>query len=285
MALFFPEAHQGIDWSMGHDFLDKELQQVVRDAELGRRLVDKLVRVWRKDGEEAWVLIHIEVQGQVDPEFAKRMYVYHYRLFDRRNRPVVSLAVLGDDRENWRPDHFEYDLWGCRVRLEFPTAKLLDYQHRWEELENSLNPFAVLVMGHLKTQQTAQDPASRLEWKLQLVKGLYRKGFERKDILELFRFIDWLMILPEALEIRFEETLQQFEQEEKMPYVTNIERRGIQKGLQQGTAHVLKRLLRHRFGDLPEAIERRLDEAGADELEAVTDRVLDAKSLLDVIPE
>jgi hypothetical protein len=126
MALFLPEAHQGIDWSMGHDFLDKELQQVVRDAELGRRLVDKLVRVWRKDGEEAWVLIHIEVQGQVDAEFAKRMYLYHYRLFDRHNRPVVSLAVLGDDRENWRPDHFGYDLWGCRMRLEFPTAKLLD---------------------------------------------------------------------------------------------------------------------------------------------------------------
>jgi hypothetical protein len=34
------------------------------------------------------------------------------------------------------------------------------------------------------------------------------KGFERKDILELFRFIDCLMNLPEALEILFEETLE-----------------------------------------------------------------------------
>jgi hypothetical protein len=39
---------------------------VVRDAELGRRLADKLVKVWRRDGEEVWVLIHIEVQGQVE---------------------------------------------------------------------------------------------------------------------------------------------------------------------------------------------------------------------------
>ena len=53
---------------------------MVRDAELGRRLVDKLVRLWRLEGEEAWVMIHIEVQGQVEEGFAKRMYIYHYRL-------------------------------------------------------------------------------------------------------------------------------------------------------------------------------------------------------------
>ena len=35
-------------------------------------------------------------QGQPESDFAKRMYVYNYRLFDRYDRPVVSLAVLGD---------------------------------------------------------------------------------------------------------------------------------------------------------------------------------------------
>jgi len=95
-AFFFPRAHAGIDWSKGYEFLDKELQQVVRDAELGRRLADKLVKVWSRDGEEAWVLVHVEVQGRVDREFAKRMYVYNYRLFDRYDRRVATLAVLAD---------------------------------------------------------------------------------------------------------------------------------------------------------------------------------------------
>jgi hypothetical protein len=36
MAFFYPSAHAGIDWTKGHKFLDKELQQVVKDAELGR---------------------------------------------------------------------------------------------------------------------------------------------------------------------------------------------------------------------------------------------------------
>ena len=64
LELFFPEAYREICWGAGYEFLDKELQQVVRDAELGRRLADKLVKVWRNNGEEVWVLIHIEVQGQ-----------------------------------------------------------------------------------------------------------------------------------------------------------------------------------------------------------------------------
>lgn len=50
MSFFFPVAAEGIDWSREYTFLDKELQQIVRDAELGKRLADKLVQVWRKDG-------------------------------------------------------------------------------------------------------------------------------------------------------------------------------------------------------------------------------------------
>ena len=52
-----------IDWSQGYEFLDKELQQVVRDAEMGRRWADKLVKVRLKTGIEAFLYIHIEVQG------------------------------------------------------------------------------------------------------------------------------------------------------------------------------------------------------------------------------
>src|SRR5947208_6030353 len=115
MAFFFPEAHAAIDWSRGHEFLDTELQQVARDAELGRRLADKLVRVWRTGGEEAWVLIHVEVQGQPDAGFEQRMYVYNYRIFDRFGRQVASIAVLGDTRADWLPERFSYELLGCTV--------------------------------------------------------------------------------------------------------------------------------------------------------------------------
>ena len=100
LALYFPAVHAAIDWTRSYEWLNTELRQVVRDAELGTRLADVLVKVWRHDGEESWLLIHIEVQGWPETDFPRRMFVYHYRIFDRYNRQVVSLAVLADDRPN-----------------------------------------------------------------------------------------------------------------------------------------------------------------------------------------
>lgn len=139
------------------------------------------------------------------------------------DREIASLAILGDDRETWRPGPFETDLWGCRARFEFPTIKLLDYESRWSELEASRNPFAIAVMAHLKTKATRQDLPSRKEWKFRLTRRLYEQGYERQDILNLFKFLDWIMELPQDLKQAFRTELEQYEQERQMPYITSIE--------------------------------------------------------------
>jgi Putative transposase, YhgA-like len=233
IAFFFPQAYQEIDWTKNFEFLDKELQQVVRDAELGRRLVDKLVKIYRQNGEETWVLVHIEVQSQEEPDFAQRMFVYNYRIYDRYKRTVASLAVLGDEQASWRPNHFNYQLFGCELKFSFPIIKLLDYQKQWQDLELSLNPFATVVMAHLKAQETRSDRNQRKEWKLSLTRRLYQKGYARKDVINLFRFIDWVMSLPEALEQEFWQELCNFQEEQRMPYITSVERIGFQRGLEQ----------------------------------------------------
>ncbi len=96
MAFCFPDAYVRIDWSKEQVFLDQELHAVVQDAELGKRLVDKLVRVTLQNGDENWIYIHVEVQGTKQVEFAERMFVYNYRLYDRYRRPIASMAVLTD---------------------------------------------------------------------------------------------------------------------------------------------------------------------------------------------
>jgi predicted transposase YdaD len=234
MRFFFPQIHDDIEWSRGYDFLDQELQQVVRDAELGKRIADKLVKVWKLDGEETWVLIHLEIQNQEEGQFSERMFVYFYRLRDRYNRPIASLAILGDERKTWRPQSFQSGLWGCEVTFRFPMIKLMDYEQRWDELEASQNPFAIAVMTHLKTKETRRDAEARKEWKFKLTRRLYEQGYERQDILNLFRFIDWMLELPEGLKQAFQAELEQYEQERQMPYVTSIERMGIEKGIEKG---------------------------------------------------
>jgi len=182
MDFFFPIVHEAIDWSKGHEFIDKELQKIAPDAEIGRRTVDKLVKVWLKDGTEVWTAVHIEIQGKSDPRFAERMYVYHYRLFDKYHRNIISLAVLADARKTWRPNRFEYDCCGCRLQFHFLMVKLLDYADRMHVLATSNNPFAVVVMTHLKGLETAKDIYGRYAAKLRLIKDLYERGLGREDI-------------------------------------------------------------------------------------------------------
>ena len=174
--------------------LDKEFQQIAREGETGRRLVDKLVRVWRTDGQEEWVLIHLEVQGRPEDDFELRMYVYHYRIFDRYGRQAVSLAVLADERPTWRPGRFGYNLWGCSLDFRFPAAKLLDLADA--ELEQSTNVFATIVLAHRAAQQTAGNDEPRRAQKIRLIRRLYERGLEAEDVRELFRLIDWFLALP-----------------------------------------------------------------------------------------
>lgn len=317
IAFYFPEAHRKIDWRRGHSFLDKELRQVTRSAESGRRHVDKLVRVHQHDGREDWVYIHIEIQGQHDNDFAKRMFVYNYRIFDRYDRPVASLAVLADNDRDWRPAHFGFELFGCRHHLDFPIAKLADHEISHDELAHNSNPFALVTAAHLQTHRTRNKPIDRFEAKRNLIRLLYQHDWNKSRILQFFSVLDWMMRLPEELELKLWHDIETIEGERNVKYVTSVERlanergmqqgmqeglekglekgmqKGMQKGLETGLAKgraeggsaLLGRMLNRRFGPLPKSIIDRLAHATPDQLEIWADRVLEADKLDDVFAE
>ncbi len=241
MAFFFPLIHAEIDWTRGYETLDKELQRVISRAGSGRRDVDKLVKVWLKDGEERWLLIHIEVQASKEGDFPWRMHVYNHRLVDRYGREVISLAILVDDDPAWLPNRYEYSRWGFRTSTEFPIVKLLDYAPKYQELESDPNPFAVVVLAHLKALETQRSPAERHAWKVRLVKGLYERGMDPEDVRQLFRFIDWVMGLPEPLEELFWNEIDAYQQEKVMPFIDIAERKATEKGMTQGMAQGMAR--------------------------------------------
>ncbi|WP_071192455.1 transposase [Trichormus sp. NMC-1] len=261
LTFFFPQIYSEIDWTRGYEFLDQELQQLMRESEVGKQFVDKLIKVWLNDGKETWLLIHLEIQSQVDTGFPKRMFSYHYRIFDRYGQEVVSLAILGDNQASWRPQEYSYERWGCRLSLQFPTVKLLDYQPRWSELEQSDNPFAVLVMAHLRTQATTQDLTGRLRWKLSLIKRMYELGYSRDKILQLFDLIDRLMALPPNLDLSFKTELKQFEDEQKMAYITSIERIERSQTLQESIVDILEARFNYVPPELVEQINQIYDHA------------------------
>jgi len=188
-------------------------------------------------------------------EFERRMYVYNYRIFDRYSRDVVSLAVLTDKEERFRPSAYHFEFGDFRLGMAFPMVKLLDYGGRWEELERSENPFSVVVMAQLKAQETRRRVQERYAWKLRLTRMLYARGYSREEVLGLYRFIDWVLRLPEALEEAIHEEIIQEEEAKAMPYITTAERIGRRKGRQEGmleeAREMVVEVLEERFGEVP----------------------------------
>jgi hypothetical protein len=286
MEFFFPAAHAQIDWARGVELLDKELQKITADAALGRRTVDKLVKVWLKSGENIVALIHGEVQGAREADFAERIYVYHHRISDRFNERVATFVVLTDKHRRWRPREYKYELLGTRLSLRFASVKLLDWQGREAELEKSTNIFALVVQAHLRLLETARDPQQRLQWKLVLTKMLYERGYTRREIVDLYKFLDWLIFLPQDFQQAYKTEMYRFEEGRKMPYLSLIEREGIAKGLQQGMQQTSERFvlryLTKEIGELDAATTATIKQLPLERLTTLSDEMFDFKTASDL---
>lgn len=125
---------------------------------------------------------------------------------------------------------------------------MLDYADREAELESERNPFAAVVLAHLKSRETRDRPEERRTWKLRLVMSLFDRGLTAEEIRQLFRVIDWLLELPRELERQFQEEIHRFEEERQMPYVTSIERMAREEGRREGLQQGIEVALELRFG-------------------------------------
>jgi hypothetical protein len=161
-------------------------------------------------------------------------------------------------------------------------VKLLDYRDRWTKLECDRNPFAVVVMAHLKAQETQRDSQQRKESKLSLIRRLYEQGYERREILNLFRLVDWVMILPKGLGREFWQQLKAYEEERRMPYISSVERMGIEQGIEQGERSLVLRLLTRKVGTLPESATTQINALPLAELEALGEALLNFSHLSDL---
>jgi hypothetical protein len=117
MAFFFPEAYSQIDWERGFDFLDAELQQITLEADTGKRIVDKLVKVYLKNGKEELeasnnpfamvVQAHLAAQATKDSKSQER----------RRKRKLLLMRIMYE-RDYPRQqiiNLFRFIDWGVRV--------------------------------------------------------------------------------------------------------------------------------------------------------------------------
>ena len=134
--------------------------------------------------------------------------------------------------------------------MRFSTAKLMDYEADWPALENETNPFAVVVMAHAGTRATVADPHARLDWKFRLPAACPSVATTASRIIGLYRFIDWVMALPDNLELEYDRQVDEYQEDRKMEYLSSMERRAMERGRQAGilegaAGHTARHAARH----------------------------------------
>lgn len=290
LKFFFPQIHDEIDWRRGYESLDKELAQIRPAHAAGKLFADKLFKVYLKNGKPAWLLIHIEVQDRIVRGFARRLFVYNYRLQDKHGVEVVSLAVItGSGRA--ATGRYKTARWGCATIFEFPVVRIVEFAARWDELEASDNVFAIAVMAQLKAMETKDDNERRLAWKRRLIFDLYRRKFSRAKIINLFRFFDWVMALPPEMEEKLRQDVYEFEEKNKMPYVTSFERfakqegleQGLEQGMEKGKRTMTLQLLELQIGELTDRTQKRLSRLSIEQIEQLAGALLKFKSKADLL--
>jgi hypothetical protein len=257
-GFFFPDIHQDIDFSKGIEILDSELRDITPYGNVGKRYADELVKVHLKDGSQAcvWVFIHIEVQGKKEKKglFPERAYIYNYRIYDQnieKGVKVISVAILTDEDENYRPDEYLVQQWGFELRMKIPMVKIIDFKNKKElreKLETSDNPMAMVVKAQLQRYELKKaDNNKKYSVKWELIHQCYERKYPKEEIRVLLKFIDWLIRLPEGLTEQLSKKIAILEEEYKMPYVTSWERLGEKKGKKEEKLETAKRMLLNDF--------------------------------------
>lgn len=170
LLFFMPKLHGQIDFTKQTTFLDKELFQEVVDEKKGRRYADQLVKVCLKNGEEKWILIHIEIQGSKEANFPMRMFQYFYRIYDRHEEEIVALALHTSKVSIEGMEQFDYASFGTTLKYSYNNYRIENYSVL--ALTRSKNIFSKVMLAAKAMNETKGKNEERYEFKLKLMEEL-----------------------------------------------------------------------------------------------------------------
>jgi hypothetical protein len=207
-----------------------------------------------------------------DPDLPKRLFIYHYRIFDKYGVSPITLAILGDSSRKWRPTSYQYQSLGCGITFLFRICKTIDFKGKLDDPRYRHQQALFIIAAHLGTQQYRQNPQQLSAYRLELTVKFHNEDYPLSDNHLLHHLIDWLMPLPDDLKIQFRNQLQQRLPDKTMPHITLFEelalKEGLEKGLEKGIVQTARGaildVLDTRFGQVPEYLRERVNAIGGE---------------------
>lgn len=255
LRFFFKDADTLFDLRKGFGFLDKELDQLFpADDGPAPKFVDKLVRVYTRKGKEEWILVHIEIQGYEDRNFAQRLFTYFYRILDKYHRPVTTIVIFSDPNKNYYPTEYTYDFLGTKCHFQFNTYKIIDQDEK--DLEKNSNPFAFVIHAVLLAiKGKKMDDESLYKSKYWLAKSLLRRQLPKKKISDLLIFLrQYVKFANKNFNVKFDTAIQTLTENKKTMGIRELvlhqaKQEGVQEGLQKGLEKAQTRVVKNLLAD------------------------------------
>lgn len=277
LRLFFPEEAARLDFRT-LTFLDQEL--LINLPEQVLRVPDFVAEVLTLDGESEAILVHVEVEGRDRRSLAQRMFEYYSLLRILRQKKVLPLALVLQPQAGglgWQV--YQETLFG-RTLLEFHYGQVGLRDLHSEDYLGQQNPVAATLAALM--QPAHLHPA---EVKLAGLQGVIASDLTEGDKLFLIDVIETYLPreqLPDAgakiMEMIVETELTWGERHQLKGKLE-----GELEGEIKGKIEILLRMLRHKFGLLPEAFVQELTAIDdPDVLDELSDQVLTAVTLNDI---
>jgi hypothetical protein len=168
-----------------------------------------------------------------------------------------------------------------RLRLGGDRHTYLDFQYLrcalaelpFERYRNSDNVVARLNLPNMRF-----DMRQKVEVYAQAVSGLFNLEQNPEKQLKYLDYIDIYGALDDNERVQYER-----DYSDEAQAMSSFAERFLQKGMQQGEARVLARQLQLKFGELPEEVRKRIEQADEQTLLAWSERVLTASRLDEVL--
>ena len=289
-----------LDFSFGNKKLPSDQKPLSKDAtkikKPNKRIVDKLVKVKLKGGEDAFLLVHIEVQSRVKSynqqlKFAARMHEYHKMLnskfigykfinigvllnstgpavykISKYTNPSLSYNFNSTFLDSANHDNVDYliykikDIAHQEYSFKFPVIHLAKWLDREEELMDLAhsNPFAIIVLYQILALKHP-NLLQRKQAKLQTIKilQLERRFAYSKELLDdLTRIMDRLIHLPKDLNNEFYKEVKEMGTTTEPRLISIFDLMARKEGLEEGLEQGLEQ-------GLEKGLERGLTEGQA----------------------
>jgi hypothetical protein len=191
LRFMHPNADEIFNFKRKIKFLDQELEQLFpaeSDDEISVKIVDKLAKLYTRDGKEEWVLIHCEVQDEYKSDFPLRMYTYYSRIFDKYGKRVSAYAILTGETKVTRTNCYTSEFLGIKLEYKYNIYQIS--QQNEAELQKSDNPFAMAVLTVLSVlKNKSLDDDALMKIKLELAKRFLTMSIPKEKIRALMNFL------------------------------------------------------------------------------------------------